>query len=87
MLHAVYAVLKHISRFYSSNYDRKKHLLPSLTLYSSKTATKIDTERAAFSLLGFILQKHSFMQKKKQKNGNLRVIYDHKKYYRVDLET
>lgn len=65
----------------------KKHLLPSLTLYSSKTATKIDTERAAFSLLGFILQKHSFMQKKKQKNGNLRVIYDHKKYYRVDLET
>lgn len=65
----------------------KKHLLPSLTLYSSKTATKIDTERAAFSLLGFILQKHSLMQKKKQKNGNLRVIYDHKKYYRVDLET
>lgn len=52
-------------------------------LYSTRTATKIDTERAAFSLFKSIF----LMQKKKQKNGNLRVIYDHKKYNRVDLET
>lgn len=52
-------------------------------LYSTRTATKIDTERAAFSLFKSIF----LMQKKKQKNGNLRVIYDHKKYYRADLET